>query len=203
MAEKTQISYDPLRLTILALLAEQPCHPYEMQRLIRQRKKDFAIVPPRTLYHAIERLHQAGLIEPVETNREGKRPERTIYQVTEEGQEEFQTWLSEMLTYPAEEHPAFTVALSFLSSLSAETVLRALLGRAAALEGKVAGLTATLRVLHTQLPRLVILELEYTLALRQAELVWVQAVIDDIRAGKLSWDLGGLNEKLLTSRKDG
>jgi DNA-binding PadR family transcriptional regulator len=196
MADKTRSSYDPLALTILTMLAAQPCHPYEIQRLIRERHKDFAIVPPRTLYHAFERLQQAGLIEPVETSREGKRPERTIYQITEEGREEFQTWLREMLTNPAEEYPLFMVALSFLAALPAERVLHALQGRAAILEGEVAGIGVTLRALGVQLPRLVLLELEYKLILRQAEFDWVRSLIEDMRNGKLAWDPRTLRAQL-------
>ena len=69
-------------------------HPYEMQRLIRQRKKDdFLELKRGSLYNNIERLKLAGLIEPVETTREGRRPERTIYRLTREGQRELITWL--------------------------------------------------------------------------------------------------------------
>ena len=170
MTDKTRPAHDPLVLTVLSILAEQSRHPYEIQRLIRQRHKDFAVVPPRNLYHAVERLQQAGLVEPVEINREGNRPERTIYRITEEGREDLQTWLTEMLSTPRAEYPAFMVALSLLAHLPAELVVRDLQSRAALLEGETAGTEATLRALKTQLPRLVLLELEYTLALRQAEL---------------------------------
>jgi outer membrane protein assembly factor BamB len=45
-------------------------HPYEMQRLIRQRHKDdFLDLKRGSLYHAIERLLRAGPIEVWETSR--------------------------------------------------------------------------------------------------------------------------------------
>ncbi|MCX6050398.1 MAG: PadR family transcriptional regulator, partial [Chloroflexi bacterium] len=109
MADKTHSLHDPLTLTILATLNIQPSHPYEIQRLIREHHNEFAIVPARSLYHAVNRLQQAGLVEPVETNREGKRPERTIYQITKAGREEFQKRLREMLSKPAKEYPEFMV----------------------------------------------------------------------------------------------
>ena len=60
---------------MLCLLREGAMHPYELQRLIRQRKKDeFLDLERGSLYHSIERLHRAGLIAPVETTREGRRP---------------------------------------------------------------------------------------------------------------------------------
>jgi len=187
MADKTHSFHDPLTLTILATLDVQPSHPYEIQRLIRERHNEFAIVPPRSLYHAVDRLQQAGLVEPVETNREGKRPERTIYQITKAGRDEFYLRLRGMLSKPAKEYPEFMVALSFLAALPSEVVLRALQVRSALLEGEIAGQRALACALVEQLPRLVLLELEYTLALREAEFNWLQALLEDLRNGTLTW----------------
>ncbi len=188
MADLTHSQRDLVSLTILALLAEQPRHPYEMQRLIRERHKDFARVNPRGLYHAVDRLVKAGLIEPLETNREGKRPERTIYRLTAEGREDFTAWLGELISTPVPEYPVFMAASSFMAHLPVAEVLRALETRAILLEGELAGLDAYARGLETQLTRPVLLELEYTRALRQAELNWVRALSEDIRTGKLMWN---------------
>ena len=189
MSDRTRSSRDLLALTVLALLTEQPRHPYEMQRAIRERRKDFAAGKPRALYHAVEQLARNGAIEAVETNREGKRPERTVYQITEEGREEFEAWLGDLIENPIPDYPAFTAAVSFLGYLPVTLVLQALRGRVVALESAVAGLDAALRALHDQLhlPRLFILEHEYTRALRRAELSWIQALIEDLATGRLVW----------------
>src|SRR5262249_56593072 len=88
---------DVLALTVLAFRTERPMHPYDVQRVIRQRHKDYAIERPRALYRAFERLARDELIEPVETSREGRRPERTVYRITDEGRAEFQHWLGHLL----------------------------------------------------------------------------------------------------------
>src|SRR5262252_2075083 len=73
-------------VTVLCLLRVKPMHPYEMQRLIREWHKDeFLDLKRGSLYHAIERLRQHQCIEVVETVREGRRPERTVYRLTERG----------------------------------------------------------------------------------------------------------------------
>ena len=190
----SHLSRDPLALTILALLAEQPRHPYEIQRLIRERKKDFAQSTQRTLYHAINRLVKAGLILPTETSREGNRPERTIYQLTDEGHDSFMQWLGELLTQPLAEYPLFTVAISFLAYLPQATALQALQVRIVELEGELAGIEARLQGLGKSLHRLLLLELEYIRALRQGELVWVRTLMLDIREGRLTWDAGALRK---------
>jgi DNA-binding PadR family transcriptional regulator len=191
LSSRPHSSRDLLALTILALLTEQPRHPYEVQRLIRERHKDFADGKPRALYHAVDQLLQTGAIEPVETSREGRRPERTVYRITDEGREDFLAWLHDLIEHPLSEFPAFTAAVSFLGYFPVETVIDALQGRVVALTSQVAGLDAALRVLREQLhlPRLWVLEHEYTRAIRQAELDWVQALIDDLKTGRLTWDV--------------
>src|SRR5215475_434122 len=91
-------------LTVLCLLREREMHPYEMQRLIRQRhKEEFLDLKKGSLYHAIERLKRSSLIEEVSTGREGRRPERTVYRLTENGETELQEWLRSLLAQPAHE----------------------------------------------------------------------------------------------------
>src|SRR6516164_7437408 len=95
-------------LTVLCLLRERPMHPYEMQRLIRQRHNDaFLDLKRGSLYHAIERLERAGLIEVVETSREGRRPERTVYRLTESGERGGINWLCDLLAKPLREPNQF------------------------------------------------------------------------------------------------
>jgi len=186
----SRLSPNPLALTVLALLLEQPRHPYEMQRLMRERHKDFAAGKARGFYDAVDRLARHGLVEPLETSREGKRPERTVYRITAEGREEFKEWLSQLLSTPVAEYPLFMVAVSFLAYLPPEAAVSTLRERAVALSSATAGLDTSLRALQEQLrlPRLFLLEHEHARALRQAELDWVRAVIADIQTGRLIWD---------------
>jgi DNA-binding PadR family transcriptional regulator len=180
---------DFIGLTVLALLLEAPRHPYEMQRLMRERHKDFAIGKTRSFYDAVERLQEHGLIEPSATTREGHHPERTVYRISQAGVEELRTWLAELLSTVSTEYPSFTVALNFLPCLSPQAALWLLRQRAATLEGLLAGLDATLQALTDQLglPRLFLLEVEHTRALRRAELEWVRTIAEDIQAGRLEW----------------
>jgi DNA-binding PadR family transcriptional regulator len=183
------ISYRNLwALTVLCLLRERPMHPYEMQRLIRQCHKDaFLDLKRGSLYHAIERLQKVGLIDVVETSREGRRPERTIYRLTDIGEREVLDWLRELIAKPVAEPSQFLAALSFLPHLSAEDALDQLHARAGRLELEIIGINAVLEKLIPQIGRAVLVEVEYMRAMRQAELDWVRSVIEDIRAGRITW----------------
>jgi DNA-binding PadR family transcriptional regulator len=182
-------------LTVLALLFEKPMHPYEMQRMIRERGKDQLVNLKRgSLYHAIERLEAAGMIDAVETSREGRRPERTVYKITDLGREELEEWLRELLSRPAPDYPQFVAALNYLPVLLPDDVLRQLEGRLVILETEVAGFDAAIRSAETFLPRLLLLESDYARAVRKAELDWVRAIVQDLRSGELTWSHEQLRE---------
>jgi DNA-binding PadR family transcriptional regulator len=185
---------DMVALTTLALLSEQPSHPYEIQRMLRERHKSYAVGKTRALYRAIDELDHAGYIEPLETSREGRRPERTVYRITGEGREELENWLADLLATPVVETPVFSVAVGLLACVTQERAAAALAGRQVALRAKLLSLEATLRLAQDDLglPRLVLLELEHAMALASAELDWVHRISGDMQSGALIW-----NEELI------
>ena len=191
----TRAQRDLVSLTALAMLREGPMHPYEIQRLIRERHKEFVTGLPRSLYHAMERLHRVGWIEPVETTREGRRPERTVYEITEDGATELHWWLGRLLSTPDHDQQLFYAALSFLPLLSGTTAAHALSMRAAALHGEIARVRASLQALEGKLPRVVLLEEEYLCIAREAELRWVRDLIAAIETGEVCWDRDALAQE--------
>jgi DNA-binding PadR family transcriptional regulator len=185
---------DMVALTTLGLLSEQPCHPYEIQRLLKERHKAYAVGKTRTLYRAIEELEAAGYIEPLETSREGRRPERTVYRITAEGSEELENWLADLLSTPVDETPVFRVAVGLLGYITQERAESALATRMVSLRAKVTALDATLKMAQDDLglPRLVLLELEHAMALATAEIEWIRSITTDMETGVLVW-----NEELI------
>ncbi|MFI9569314.1 PadR family transcriptional regulator [Streptomyces rishiriensis] len=180
----------PLALTVLALLHYKPLHPYGIQRLIKDWGKDQVVnVRQRaSLYRTIERLNGDGLIAVLETGRDQQYPERTVYEVTDAGRETARAWLEEMLTTPKEEFPEFPAALSNLLLLTSDEMADALERRVDALAERLDGLEAAMAAEAEQgLPRITRLETEYLRAVTAAELEWVRAVVEDLRAGRLSW----------------
>ena len=177
-----------IALAILALLQESPMHPYRMQQLIRERGKDEVInVEQRaSLYQTIQRLEREGLIHPQKTLRDEGRPERTVYEITPAGRATVLRWMREMLSKPAAEYPDFPAALSFLALLQPEDALRQLETRAVALEAELARIDQGLKA-AAAVPRLFLLEIDYVRAVHLTELNWVTSVIEDLRAGGLTW----------------
>lgn len=180
-----------LALVLLALLAEEPMHPYRMQRLIKQRGKDqIANVAQRnSVYQTIDRLLRGGLIAVRETERDERRPERTVYELTEDGRETLTSWIRTMLSTPAREFPEFPSALASVMLLDPKDVLAQLTIRA----DHLAEVLATPES-PVDLPRLFMLDDEYKRAMAEAELRWTRSVLDDLRTGDLTWSDTWLRE---------
>ncbi len=136
----------PLGLAVLGLLYGGPLHPYRMQRLLKEWGKDQVInVGQRSsLYKTIGRLHDAGLIAVRNTERDQQYPERTVYELTEEGRRSALAWLNDMLSTPRNEYPRFPAALSFVMLLGPAGALAALRRRSESLRETRAALEAEL-----------------------------------------------------------
>lgn len=188
-------------IAVLALLREAPMHPYQMQRLLRFRHKDEILALKRgSLYHAIRRLLQAGLISVKTTGREGKRPERTTYRITPQGLSAFLEILRKIVATPRRESSEFMAAMSFLVHLNPEEASCQLSERAHMLEAEIAHCTAGLAAASTHVLRINLIESEYLLAMLKAELAWVRRVEDEIHKGKLTWDLKEVLREAAVSR---
>ena len=185
-----------LGLLVLWQLVEEPMHVYRMQRLFEERGKDRVVnVRSRaSLYQTIERLVRLGLVEVRETIRTEGVPDRIVYAITEDGREVAGDWLREMLRTTGAEFPEFIVAVSMLFGLDPEDARGQLEVRAEGLAAQLAETEAAVASAPEGLPRLFMLEEEYRRTLLEAELAWVRGVIDDMRAGRLTWSEQWLRE---------
>jgi len=178
---------DVVSLAVLSLLVEKPCHPYEMQRLIKQRGKTFVTGLPRSLYRAVDRLAEAELIEAAQTEREGGRPERTIFRITDEGRAEFYTWLTGLLAHAPLTPSLFNVAISFLPNMTPSDAAKVLQIRLATLEAHLRPAESILEHVSAHVPRVCLLEVEHFRAILRAELDWLLSLLSDLDSGALSW----------------
>ena len=118
---------NPLALAVLVLLYERPMHPYQMSATLKERRKEDSIkINYGSLYSVVESLTKHGLIETRGSAREGNRPERTIYAITENGEREMISWLSALLSDPVKEFPQFEAALSLMMALAPERAIELL-----------------------------------------------------------------------------
>lgn len=112
----------------------QPVHGYDVRRELLSWSADkWANVQPGSIYHALRKLTEEGLLRAVATEQVGARPARTTYEVTAKGEDEFQTLLRGhwwQLEQPAD---PFMAAFSFLPAMPREEAAAALRNRASVL----------------------------------------------------------------------
>lgn len=180
----------PLGVASLALLAEEPMHPYEMYQLLMARHEDRLVkVRPGTLYHSVGRLEENGLVEAMGTEREGNRPERTTYRITPAGHEALSARLQAMLSTPVNEYPVFPHAIAEAHHLPAAVVMELLEERLVAVGADLDFLVhAEATVTAKGLDRKYWIDITYQQAMRRTEIAWIRDLLEELGNGRLPWD---------------
>jgi len=178
---------NPLAFAVLGSLSERPMHPYEISTSLRARGKDQSIkLNYGSLYSIVSSLEKHGFIEALETVREGNRPERTVYQLTDAGRTEFDDWLTELVGTPAREFHPLEAGLAYLLGLPPDRAVELLERRLVAVDDEIAD-TVTMHEKMTaiEFPRIFWVESEFRLALLRAESEYVHQLVDEIRSDRL------------------
>jgi DNA-binding PadR family transcriptional regulator len=105
------------RLMILGLLAERgPMHGHQVRRTSELTNAEaWGGITPGALYSELRRLATEGLIRAVRTEQLGRRPARTVYEITAEGRVELTVQREEALNRILDGADAVTVVLLFAS----------------------------------------------------------------------------------------
>jgi DNA-binding PadR family transcriptional regulator len=174
-----------LGLAVLGTLVQRPMHRYEIATVIREQGKDDDMdVKWGSLYTVVKNLERHGLVEVVGTDRQGARPERTIYRITPAGRRELVEWTRELVATPAEEHPSFVAGLSMIASVPPHEAMRLLQQRLERLEAATAERRRSVDGFAARVPRLFLLEDEYGLAMQDAEAAWLRGLLEELRSGR-------------------
>jgi DNA-binding PadR family transcriptional regulator len=179
---------NPLALAVLSCLNERPMHPYEVSSTLRFRGKEDSIkINYGSLYSVVESLQKHGLIRARETTREGRRPERTVYEITDAGVAEFEDWLAELLSTPVREFTSLEAGLSLMPGLPPEDVGKLLTKRADRLRAELRTLDTTLaEATAVGVTDLFLVEGTFRRTILSAELEYVSGLAEGIRTGSFA-----------------
>ncbi|NDL59788.1 PadR family transcriptional regulator [Phytoactinopolyspora mesophila] len=182
----------PTRQLVLAIVRLlQPVHGYDVRReLMSWGAEDWANIAPGSIYGALKTLEQDGLISVVDTSRDGHRPARTTYRVTDEGEKQYHSMLRDAWwdAKPAP-HPLLA-AVAQLPFSNHDDVL-------AALKARQHRLTSDILVAEREIERIqsgsgdplhdtpfhVSAMHRLNIALAKAELAWAQDMVHRIKSG--------------------
>ncbi len=183
MATKRKVN-NLLALAVLSTLFERPMHRYEIAAVMRERGKDRDMdIKWGSLYTVVQNLEKHGFLEITGSERDGARPERTIYAITPAGHEEALDWTRELLSTPEPTHDPFVAGLGIAAALPPDEVID-LLGR------RLDRLTERITTARTEgdkyrgiVPRLFLIEDEFRIAMLEAEAEWVRALREELASG--------------------
>ena len=194
----------PMGVMVLALLREADMHPYEMARLLRVRHDDRLLtITNGTLYHTVSRLQREGLIDEVGIDREGNRPERTTYTLTDAGRDAVVAWVRREIARidrPAE----FRIALAESHNLERPEVIDLLRARRSGLSDDLAAHSDSLRKAADKgVPAQVLVEVERQEALLDAEIRWLDSLLTRLEAESILWGPSAFtdSDRYLAQRK--
>lgn len=80
---------------LLGLLTERPKHGYELKREHDERLPGARPLAFGQVYSTLQRLERDGLVTVAETVQESG-PERTVYALTQDGEERVRSWLADL-----------------------------------------------------------------------------------------------------------
>jgi DNA-binding PadR family transcriptional regulator len=166
-------------------LRERPLHGYELKHIIEEHMGDWTNIAFGSIYFALGKLAEEGYIEQVAVEQEGRRPSRSVYQITEAGQAEFLRLLHEVWSDVERHYYAIDVGLAFMEALPIEEVKGYLRGRIAQLEGIVQHITEhrSEQMAQSEVPALAAAVFDHGLAHFQAELDWTRDLLDKVEEG--------------------
>ena len=158
-------------IVLLSLLAEQPRHGYDLDRVIEQRGyRQWTSLAFSSVYYLLKRLSERGLLEP----DEGSQGRRTVFRVTEAGRRELRQAAGERVLAPAPPSAGVLPALNAYSRLDDPELVTLLVRRAEALLGRL----DELRALRAQVDEEHALAIfDYEILRQEADLAWTRSLL--------------------------
>lgn len=186
---RTRVELTPLAVLVLGLAVERPMHPYEMyQTLVERREGRFAKLRPGSLYHTVDRLHDRELLLISEIQREGNRPERTVYAITDDGRATLRETIATMLSTPADEYPALYLALAEAHTLGRGEVIDLLEQRLHAMQAQLEAIDAEVSLAAArESPEMFMLDAGCRRVALVAQIEWIGLLRDRLATGELMW----------------
>ncbi|MBV8063223.1 MAG: PadR family transcriptional regulator [Nevskia sp.] len=173
-------------LFILGVLHRGDFHPYEIKRRLSNAMVEcYVDVDVGTLYYAIRQLAQHQLIEATGREAVKRGGMRTVYRITAPGRQRFQDLLQEQFETGGPVSATLYAPMLFLQFADLAKVAAALRQRLARLDLAIAEIAALRPQLEPQLGNGRLHLMEHLDRQRRLDRGWIQAVLEDVEAGRV------------------
>ena len=170
----------PAELAILSLIAEQPRHGYEIEKVIKDREmRQWTEIGFSSIYYLLKKLEKQGLVEGSIEPAVGRGPATKVYYLSNAGRLAWREALVDVLSVPRGSNNPFLVGLANLPGLSPEEVKNALRRYQEALRERqehIESRASSQRPLPEHVEKL----FDYSLAMIGAEIKWVAALVSHL-----------------------
>jgi DNA-binding PadR family transcriptional regulator len=186
-------------MTLLGLLASKPMHGYEVRQQMKNVGMEYWVdVPQGSIYPALQRMATDGFLEIDEVAKDGKRPTKTVYRITNEGRAEHLRLLRNAWVDPDLHGFPVDVALYFVWFLPTEEIALLLSERIDLIDERLLNVALARR--HNEVapqifddlpgPYMEILSdlLEHAEVTLNTERQWASRVLDRLLNGAYSFD---------------
>lgn len=177
------------RLLILGVLLKRPpIHGYDVRRELEMwGAEQWANIAYGSIYSALNKMAEEGLVEAVSTGENSKHVARTEYAITEKGKHVYEGLLREYWWNMKPIVDPFQVALTFMDSMPRDELLAALRHRARMLQSITESVefVSKNKMSNPQTPRHIAENLRLGIAHAEAELQWIEEVIGKVERGEL------------------
>ena len=113
------------QLLLLGILMEGKTHGYQLNDYVKHAMSLYTNLKKSTTYFVLAQLEKDGYVSH-EIEREGKRPERRVYEITEKGKTHFFKLLRECISSYTPTHSSDNIGVAFMGKLEASEVKKLL-----------------------------------------------------------------------------
>ncbi|MFC8800484.1 PadR family transcriptional regulator [Streptomyces griseoincarnatus] len=171
-----------LSLPTLGLLLEQADHSYGLTARLNDRYRHLR-ASRSSVTSLAKSLADADLIKARAPERNGNRPPRTVYDLTEAGIAHLRRRVEESITTAPAMDADFVTALAYIGLLSRARAIEILGARTRRIRQEIDELSA----ISTDVPQIKMIEVDYWLRMLASEAAWLEGLSNRIDSGSIDW----------------
>ena len=162
------------QLLLLGLLLDANMHGYQLNEHIEHTLGFYTNLKKPTMYFTLEKLEKQGYVEQ-DIERDGNRPERRVYSLTDEGRTHFFNLLRQHLENFSRTYFTDDIAITFMDKLPVDEAHALLTEKRAKTQSTLDELQS-----HPQHGGSFDFVLSHNIAHLQAEVRWLDDVLNDL-----------------------
>ena len=176
-----EYSLSNAELAILSLIAEKPCHGYELEQIIEERgMRNWTEVAFSSIYFILNSLVKKDLASSSLQPAAGRGPVKKVFSATPKGFSALHDGIYEAISITEHDNQRFLLGFSSLPLLTKSELEEAFAKRITFLLGKVAEFSNHPAMTQPGFPPHVRAMFEYSLTLIRAELDWSKKFLENL-----------------------